>query len=338
MIRAAIIGMGWWGKTLVDSVQDKSDAITFTAGATRTREKAADYAAKAGIDLKDDYEAVLADPAIDAVVLATPHLDHARQIEAAAQAGKHVFVEKPFTMTKASAQAAVQAVKSAGVTLGLGHNRRFHPNMARLRDMIHRGELGAILHCDGVMTAPSGLFLPKGVWRTDPEQSPAGGMTGLGIHIVDGMIELFGEIERVACQSVHRAAPSGLPDTTSVLLRFASGQTGSLLAMTTTAPTYRFGVYGSKGTAEITSPSLARFVFYPAPDAPNSSNPAPKPPVTHEVQGADTVRAELEAFAQAVEGGAPFPITHDQMIHGVAVLEAIVAALGQDRFVSVNRG
>lgn len=338
MIRAAIIGMGWWGRTLVDSVQGKSDVIIFTAGATRTREKAADYAANANIDLKESYEAVLADSSVDAVVLATPHLDHAQQIEQAAQAGKHVFVEKPFTMSRTSAIGAVESVTKAGVTLGLGHNRRFHPTMARLRDMVRGAELGTILHCEGVMTAPSGLFLPKGVWRTDPEQSPAGGMTGLGIHIIDGMIDLFGQIETVACQSVHRAAPSGLPDTTSVLLRFSSGQTGSLLAMTTTAPTYRFSVYGSKGAVEITSPSLANFTLFPAPNAPNSAKPAPTPPVKHEVQGFDTVRAELEAFAQAIEGGAAFPITHDQMIHGVAVLEAIVQAAGQDRFVTVKRG
>lgn len=338
MIRAAIIGMGWWGKNLVDSVQGKSAVITFVAGATRTREKVTDYAAKANIDLKESYEAVLADSSVDAVVLATPHLDHAAQIQQAAKAGKHVFVEKPFTMSRASAVAAVDAVQAAGVTLGLGHNRRFHPNMERLRDMVRSGELGTVLHCEGAMTAPSGLFLPKGVWRTDPEQSPAGGMTGLGIHIIDGMIDLFGQIESVACQSVHRAAPSGLPDTTSVLLRFAGGQTGSLLTITATAPSYRFAVFGAKGVAEITTPSLARIVFQPAPDAPNSANPVPKPPVTHEVQGFDTVRAELDAFAQAVEGGTPFPITHDQMIHGVAVLEAIVQAAGQDRFVTVNRG
>ncbi|GLK74035.1 Gfo/Idh/MocA family oxidoreductase [Ancylobacter dichloromethanicus] len=335
MIRAAIIGMGRWGRTLVGSVQGKSDTITFTAGATRTRAAAADYASGLGIDLRDSYEAVLADRSIDAVVLATPHLDHARQVAMAAQAGKHVFVEKPFTMSRASAVAAVAAARDAGITLGLGHNRRFHPNMARLRDMVRRGELGTVLHCDGLMSAPSGLFLPKGVWRTDPEQSPAGGMTGLGVHIVDSMIDLFGEIEAVACQSVHRAAPSRLSDTTSVLLRFAQGGTGSLLAMTATAPAYRFAVHGSKGWAEITSPSLAHFAFHPAPDAPNA---AARPPVTQEVENADTVRAELESFAQAAEGGMPFPIPHDQMIHGVAVLEAIVEAAGLDRFVTVNRG
>lgn len=336
MLNAAIVGMGWWGRTLVDSVQGKSADMRFTAGATRTREKAADYAEKAGLALLDSYEAVLADPSVEAVVLATPHLDHAGQIEQAARAGKHVFVEKPFTMTRASAEAAVRAVEAAGVTLGLGHNRRFHPNMARLRDMVRSGEMGTVLHVETVMTGPSGLFLPKGIWRTDPEQSPAGGMTGMGIHLVDGMIDLFGEIEAAACQSVNRAAPSGLHDTTSVLLRFRSGATGSLLTMNATAQSYRFAVYGSKGIAEISKPSLSSFLFQPAPDGPVSASPKPQPPVSHEVAGADTVRAELEAFARAAGGGAPFPITHGEMVHGVAVFEAIVAAVGQDRFIPVN--
>lgn len=336
MLNAAIVGMGWWGRTLVDSVQGKSDDIRFVAGATRSRDKAVDYAGQAGIRLLDTYEEVLADPEIDAVVLATPHLDHAGQVAAAAVAGKDVFVEKPFTMTKETAEAAVRAVENAGVTLGLGHNRRFHPNMARLREMVRAGELGTLMHAETVMSGSSGLFLQKGIWRTDPEQSPAGGMTGMGIHLVDAMIDIFGEVEAVACQSVHRAAPSGLHDTTSVLLRFRSGATGSLLTLNATTPTYRFAAYGSKGVAEISKPSLASFLFQPAPDGPVSAKPTPKPVVSDEVTGFDTVRAELEAFARAADAGAPFPISHGEMIHGVAVFEAIIAAVGQDRFIPVN--
>lgn len=332
MIRAAIIGMGRWGRTLVSSVQNKSDSITFTAGATRTRASAADFAAGLGIDLRDSYEAVLADRSIDAVVLATPHLQHAEQIARAAQAGKHIFVEKPFTMTKASAREAVAAAERAGVTLALGHNRRFHPNMQRLRTLVRAGELGTVLHCHGEMASPTGLFLPPGGWRTDPDQSPAGGMTGLGIHLVDGMIDLFGEVEAVACQSVHRAAPSGAEDTTSVLLRFRSGQTGSLLAFTTAAPAYRFTVAGSAATVTIAGATLDDFSLQPAPAALG----APAAPPTHDtVAGFDTLRAELDAFATAAQGGAPYPLTPAEMIHGVAVLEAIVAAVGKDRFVTV---
>jgi len=332
MLNAAIVGLGRWGQSLVSSVQGKSDLLRFTCGSTGTRAKAEAFAARAGLTLRDSFDEVLADPAVDAVVLATPHLRHAEQIAQAAAAGKHIFVEKPFAMTKASAEGAIAAVQAAGVALGLGHNRRFHPNMARLRDMVRSGELGTILHCHGEMSSPSGLSLPAGVWRTDPNESPAGGMTGLGIHIVDSMIDLFGTVDAVACSSVHRAAPSGAQDTTSVMLRFAGGQTGSLLAFTATAPSYRFVVYGSQGIASISTVSLDEFRFEPVP----MPGQPPVPPSQVSVPGFDTLGAELEAFARAARGGPPYPIRHDEMIHGVTVLEAIVAAAGEDRFVKVE--
>lgn len=109
MISAAIIGLGRWGQNLVNSVQGKSDVIRFVAGATRTLSKAEAYAREKGLRLYDSYENVLADPKVDAVVLATPHTQHAAQIVAAAKAGKHVFSEKPIALTAKSAEAAVRA-------------------------------------------------------------------------------------------------------------------------------------------------------------------------------------------------------------------------------------
>lgn len=332
MLNAAIVGLGRWGQTLVGSVQGRSDLIRFTCAATGNRARAEGFASSAGLALKDSYEEVLADPAVEAVVLATPHLQHAGQIAQAAAAGKHVFVEKPFTMTKASAEAAVAATQAAGVALALGHNRRFHPHMQRLAAMLRAGELGTVLHCHGELTSSIGLFLPAGVWRTDPHQSPAGGMTGLGIHLVDAMIGLFGEVAAVACQSVNRAAPSGTEDATSVLLRFRSGQTGSLLAFTATAPSFRFAVHGSKAAVTVAGPTLAEFGVEAPSLAPGQP---PAASIRETLADFDTVRAELDAFARAVAGEAPYPITPAEMIHGVAVLEAIVAAVGQDRFIPV---
>lgn len=337
MLNAAIVGLGWWGKVLVKSVQGKSERIRFVAGATRTPGKADAFAAEVGIALRPSLADLLADPAVDAVVLATPHKDHEAQVIAAARAGKHVFVEKPFTMTLAGAQAAVKAVDEAGVVLGLGHNRRFHPNMRRLREMVRGGGLGIILHVETTLTGPNGLFLPKDSWRVDPEQSPAGGMAGLGIHLVDGMIDLFGPIEAVICQSVNRAAPSGMQDTTSVLLRFESGQTGMLTALNSTANTYRFAVYGSKGVAEIRGTGLDEMIVTPAPDAPLSGHATPKPPEVFRETGVDTANLELEAFARAVAGDAPFPIPRADILHGVAVFETIARAVGQDRFLAVPK-
>jgi predicted dehydrogenase len=123
VIKAAIVGLGWWGRTLVEAVQTDSEQIRFVAGATRTMSpEVKAFADAQTLTLVDAYEALLTDPNVDAVVLATPHSLHAAQTIAAARAGKHVFCEKPFALTKADAEAAVAATEKAGVTLGLGYN------------------------------------------------------------------------------------------------------------------------------------------------------------------------------------------------------------------------
>src|SRR5437868_1314091 len=139
MIRAAIVGMGTWGQNLVNSVQDKSDLIRFTAGATRTPAKAAEFARKHGIAMAESYERVLADPSVDAVVLATPHSQHCAQIVAAAKAGKPVFTEKPFGLSRAEAQAAVRACAEHKVALAVGYNWRFQPALQEIRRMLEDG-------------------------------------------------------------------------------------------------------------------------------------------------------------------------------------------------------
>lgn len=322
MLNAAIVGLGWWGKTLVRAAQS-GGAIRIVAGATGRRALAEDFAAEQGFRLHDTYTDVLKDPQVQAVILATPHLDHEAQMIAAARAGKHVFVEKPFTLTKASAEAAVSALAAAGVVVGLGHNRRFHPHMAELRARLADGRLGTVLHVEGTMTAPNGLFLKPDSWRVDPRQSPAGGMAGLGIHMVDGMIDLVGEIDSVTCQSLHRAVPTGAQDTTAILLSFANGASGFVSCMTATAPSYRFCIYGSGGIGEIRGQHLDEFSFAPVPDAPLGGHATPKPVERMTTPGFDTVQAELSAFADAVAGRAPFPISPAQMVHGAAVFEAI---------------
>src|SRR5581483_7721291 len=197
MIKAALVGFGWWGKTLVESAAG-SDAISFVAGASRTMSPELEaFAKKHNVKLAAKYEDLLADPGIDAVVLATPHSMHGAQVVAAAQAKKHVFCEKPFTLTKREAEDAVAAVKKAGVTLGLGYNRRLHPEMVKLRNMIRNGELGTILHVEATMTFPNVLFINPSHWRADRAETPCGGLMPMGVHAVDAMIDLCGPIDHV---------------------------------------------------------------------------------------------------------------------------------------------
>ena len=102
---------------------------------------------RAWLEAADSLDEILADPEIDAVVFATPHSEHGAQVERAAAAGKHVFMEKPFTLDRHSAARALDAVARAGVVLGVAYPRRFHPNMRELKRRIDDGLLGTIAHC-----------------------------------------------------------------------------------------------------------------------------------------------------------------------------------------------
>jgi len=332
MIRAAIVGLGWWGRTIVDAVQGKSQQITFVAGNTRTRAKAEDFCKERKIELRDDLDGILNDRGIDAVVYTTPHSQHEEHVKRAARAGKHIYVEKPFTLTVASAWAALDAVKKAGVVLGIDYQRRFHPSIGEIRNRVKDGRLGTIGFCIAEATAPGGLFLPKESWRTNPEETPVGAMTGIGVHLVDGFIDLCGQIDEVYCVNTRRAAPL-VDDTTTVVMKHKNGVTSTILCSIASAPNYRVAVYGTRGLAE-TDRNLEAFRFIPAPDKPGHLPPAQPEIIEH--QGINPVKAGLEAFAAAIRGDAPFPISADQIIHGVAVFEAIVKSVATGKPVKVG--
>jgi predicted dehydrogenase len=329
MITAAIVGLGWWGQTLVESVQGSSDAIRFEVAATRTSsDQARAFADQHGLRMLDTLESVLALHELDAIVLATPHSLHAQQVIAAATAGKHVFCEKPFALTTADAQAAVDAVRSAGVALGVGYNRRFHPEMVKLRNGIRSGDLGVVMHVEATMTFPNALALTPAQWRANPSETPCGGLTPMGVHAVDGMIDLCGPVDTVFCQSFRRVVEIPCDDTTSILFRMKDGMSGYLGTMTATGPGFSFQVFGSKGWVRLdgmthvagASSEERRTRLFKT----RTFQPTRGPAEVRDAEAYDVTRAALEAFARAAAGGPPYPIDLDEVIHGAAVTEAIV--------------
>lgn len=339
MINAAIVGLGWWGGTLIDAVEG-STVIKFVAASTRTRSEAAEKTAeKNNLKLFDTFEELLCNEDVDAIVLATPPSGHSAQIIAAASAGKHVFCEKPFTPDKASAVAATVATERAKVTLGLGYNRRFHPSWIDLKRRIQSGELGTILHIECTMSGPNGLTAAATAWRSQPQEAPCGGLFPMGVHAIDGLIDLVGDVDHVFCQSLRRAVPNDNDDTTSVLFKMKAGMSAYLGTMMATAGTFRFQVYGSKamallgGSVHVAGQSsqqrrsglFGSYLIQPIKGDAESI----------EVPVFDVNRAELEAFAIAAEGGPGYPISYQQMVHGVAVTEAIVASSRSQRMEAV---
>jgi predicted dehydrogenase len=336
MIRAAVVGIGHWGRTLVSAVQGNSDKIRFTAGHTRTRAKAEAFCAEKGIALRDSLDAILADPQIDAVYFATPHTEHGGQVERAAAAGKHVFMEKPFTLDRRGAAAALDAVTRAGVTLGVAYPRRFHPGMRELKSRVDSGALGTIAHCYGEQNTAAGLFMAPESWRATAQEAPGGAMTALGVHNVDAMIHLFGEVDEVYASSLKRAVSYDAEDTTSVMFAMRSGMSASMVCSLVTAVSYRLAVFGSKGCAELKTPNLD-FHFTPAPSGPPTGRQVASPPQITEYGAYNALLAELEAFADAIAGAAPYLISHAEIFHGVAVFEAIIASAARRQPVRVAR-
>jgi len=336
-----MVGLGWWGRTIVESVQGGSDVIRFVAGATRTvSPEVQAFAETQKLRLAQNFDALLKDPEVDAIVLATPHSQHTEQVTAAARAGKHVFCEKPFALTKADADEAVAAVKQAGVTLGLGYNRRFHPEMTALRQRIDSGDLGTVLHIEATMTFPNALFLKADAWRADREETPCGGLTPMGVHAIDGMIDLSGPIASVFCQSFRRVVAVDSDDTTSMLFRMKDGSSGYLGTMTATGPGFSFQVFGSKGwvrlegmthVAGASSEERRTRLFGTC-----KFQPAKGEAQVWEAARHDVTRACLEAFATATAGGAPFLIPTEEMVHGASVTEAVVRSAGSGQVEKVE--
>jgi len=329
MTNAAIVGLGWWGRTLVESVHGVDGPIRFVAATTRTvSDEAKAFAKDKQLRLVDDYKALLADPKIDAVVLATPPSGHLSQITSAAAAGKHVFCEKPFTFSKRDAETAVDAVSKAKVALGIGYNRRFHPEMTKLRERIRSGGLGTLLHVECTMAVPNGLFLKPSAWRAQKAEAPCGGLAPLGVHAIDGFIDLFGDIDHLFCQSFRRAVENEADDTTSVLFRMKNGASGYLGTMMATAPAYSFQVFGSGGwvrlegmthVAGASSEERRTGLFGNCKFQPIKGDAE-----TWKADRIDTTRLCLESFARAAAGGAPFPISPEEIIHGASISEAVI--------------
>ncbi len=336
-VRAAIVGTGMWGQNLVNHVQGKSEVIRFVAGATRTPARAADFAGRHGITMQASYEAVLADPAIDAVVLATPHTMHAEQIIAAARAGKHVFVEKPLGLTAAELAAAVAACAEHKVTLAVGYNWRFQPALQEIARMLADGRLGRLLHIEGNFCGPSVYRYGREHWRQDRDEGPAGGMTGRGVHVVDAMLYLAGKIDEVYAQSFRLAQDFGIDDTTSMLFRFHAGASGYLGTVIASAETWRMQVFGSKGWVEVgdvehlTTWQMKMCLLDPA----NIS--VKQKPQLMTFEATSTERAELEHFARAVQAGRALAVPSGDEVHNAAVLEAILRSAREHAPVSVAR-
>ena len=318
MLDVAVVGLGWWGRTIVSTL-----AASERLRVVRTvdpRADAAAFATQRGISCASEYAEVLADPAVRGVVLCTPHSQHAEQVVAAARAGKHVFCEKPLCLTRADAQRALAACEAAGVVLGVGHERRFEPGIAELRRLLAAGEIGRPLQIEANFSQDKFLDIPPDNWRLTAAEAPGGPLTATGIHLVDLSVSVFGQPERVFASVKQLGSHLVNGDTLAVLLTFRDGGHALLSAILATPFDGRLAVYGSKGWFEVRDKAHPE---HPQGWVLTLCRRGEKPQ-QREIPSAPAVLANLEAFAAAALGGVPYPVAHREMLATVSALEAIV--------------
>jgi len=329
--RVALIGMGWWGQKMLSVLQAAPADIRVVRAVEPNIETVKAKCAEKDIPLSAKYADALNDPAVEAVVLATPHSLHVEQIEAAVAAGKHVFCEKPLALTKSGAVKAVNLCRNAGLVLGMGHERRWEPPIAEMLSKADAGDLGRIHQIEANFSHDKFLSLDRNNWRLKADQAPAGGMTATGIHLLDLSVRLLGPAESVLCicEKLSSDLPQG--DTVSAYVKFRGGGTSYVSASLANPFMSRFTVYGSKGWIDIRDKA---HVEAPAGWIVTSAMVG-GPIKTVEVPPAEPVKDNLVAFARAVRGTETYPITAVQLVDNIALLEAVFASASSHKIEAV---
>jgi predicted dehydrogenase len=314
--------MGWWGKKMLNVLGAAPADIRVVRAVEPNLETARTLCDEKGVNLTTNYSDALADPEVEAVVLATPHALHGAQIEAAVAAGKHVFCEKPLALTKAGAEKAVRLCRDAGLVLGMGHERRWEPPVAELLARADAGDFGRIHQIEANFSHDKFLALDRDNWRLKADQAPAGGMTATGIHLLDLSVRLLGPAQSVwcVCEQLSSDLPQG--DTVAAYVKFRGGGTSYVSASLANPFVSRFAVFGSKGWVDIRDKAHVE-----APDGwVVTSAKVGGPITTAQVPAAEPVRDNLVSFARAVRGVERYRITAEHLVNNIALLEAVFAS------------
>ncbi len=321
--RLASIGLGWWGGVLADAV-NRGGAGEVVSGFARSEDARKAFSEKYGCRTAGSLDEVWKDPEVEGVVVATPHSTHLDMISEAASAGKHVFVEKPLTLTVAEARKAVEATSKAGVTLQVGHHRRRFGANRKIKAMIESGELGVLHQLEANLSLPMG-FEPKQGWRNDAEECPAGSMTGLGVHMIDNLQYLAGPARRVCAFSKKLLGRTNLDDATSIIIEYESGPLGSIGTSFVVPKICDTAAFGTKMRAYSVEEGGRLRVAKVGEETLSEV----------EVEGGDALADEMEEFCRCVRGEAAPETGGAEGLEVVAVLESVVESAKTGRVVEV---
>ncbi|HEY6259622.1 MAG TPA: Gfo/Idh/MocA family oxidoreductase [Xanthobacteraceae bacterium] len=323
-LRVACIGMGWWSDVLADAIV-RSGRLAIAACYTRSADKRAAFAAKYGCRPQASYEAILADPEIEAVINTTPNDAHLATTGAAAAAGKHVFLDKPIANTVSDGRAITAVCAKAGIVLALGYQRRRESQFRWIRRQIDDGTFGNLVNAEANISRDRLGKIDLSSWRYQAAGMPGGVMLQIGIHYADVLEYLLGPIKAVSGQLVRLVLPGDNPDVASLIFEHENGALSTLNASYASASEYYLmNIYGKEATA-----------YYDMHDGLRVLKRGGDRALPIACESNDTIVEQLEEFAAAVRGHGQVEVGGDYGTTSLAVIRAGIVSAGEGRRVTV---
>lgn len=305
----------------------------------RARKLASEYQAAL---VYDDYRKMIESPKIDAVCICTPHYLHAEMAIAAAEAGKHIFCEKPMALSSTETESMISAADSAGVQLGICFQHRFDPEVQTIKKMMDNGEFGTLLlggaHC---LCLRDERYYSSEEWRGKWASEGGGVLINQAIHTIDLLIHLFGRPTTVNAIFNTRKWQHVIEveDTATAILTFANGAQGHIIASSASHLDWhtRLSVYGTTGSAEITSGVLGENATVTIGNLPTKEIVGNEgaPTIGKACYGNSHTKA-LQSFTESLLSNCPFPVSGREGRWAAEAVQAIYRSNNEVRTVDIS--
>ena len=323
-LHVACVGMGWWSDVLADAVK-RSGKLEIVSCFTRSGDKRAAFAEKYRCRAAPSYEAILADPAVEAIINTTPNDAHLPTTRAAAAAGKHVFLDKPIANNVSDGRAITEVCRKAGVVLALGYQRRRESHFRWIKQQIAAGVLGKLVNAEANISRDRIGKIDLRSWRYQAAGMPGGVMLQIGIHYTDVLTYLMGPVVAVRGQLTQLVLPGDNPDVASMILEHESGALSTINASYASASEYYLmNIYGKDATAYYDLHAGLRLLKR------GEEKPVPVPATKN-----DTLAEELEEFAAAIRGNGRPEVGGEYGTVSLAVIRAGILSAREGRRVEV---
>ncbi len=327
-VRIGQVGVANHGNTIVKAILAAKNLELVAIYDTDT-DACRRVADRTGARITRGFDQMVHDPSIDAVALVTPsHLHHEEVLEAAG-AGKHVFVEKPIGNTLPESFSMIEAMKTAGKVLMVGHNTRRRRVFRRAKEILESQTLGKLVAIEANLSRPVGILPGLPPWKADPTKCPLLPMMQLGIHFVDTIAYLVSPIRRVSCMAANVAMPGGVYDSIVALLMLESGIPAALTCSYVSPDAYFLRIYGTKGLLHCSPLSLT---------LETTENGLVTDTRVEEFkgEGAESYELQMQEFGECVLNNR-FPETGgEEGLRALAVIEAMAQSVATSAVIDVQ--